>query len=152
MNAEHGKLINVPIEIRASDDGEHLNGVIVQEGRVGSVRKEIFSPNSLTWPSEGIPLRAVHLQGEVGRVVPTRHPGGEIRIRLKSTPEIRAAFESGKKFLSAEFFALKESRAAGNIREILSALLAGAAMVTSPEYAQATAEIRTKTKRLPSWL
>ena len=151
MNAEHGVQINVPIEIRASDDGEHLNGVILQEGRVGSERRELFVNQSLQWPSEGIPIRTTHLQGEVGRAVPTRHSNGEVRIKIKSTPEIRTAFESGKKFLSAEFFAIKESRTAGT-REIEHALLSGAAMVTSPEYKQAVAEIRTKTKRLPSWL
>ena len=152
MEPEHGVVINVPLEIRESDDGAHLNGIIVQEGRAGTARKELFTPGSLVWPAEGIPIRDTHLKGEVGRAVPTRHPGGEIRIRLKATPEIRSAYESGKKFLSAEMFVMHESRAAGNIREIESAMLAGAAMVSSPEYKQATAEIRTKPKRLSKWL
>ena len=151
MDPEQGVVINAPLEIRESDEGEHLTGVVVQEGRAGTARKELFTPQSLTWPSEGIPIRAEHLKGEVGRAVPTRHPGGEIRIRLKATPEIRSAYQAGKKFLSAEFFALRESRSAG-IREIESALLSGAAMVSSPEYKQATAEIRTKPKRLSKWL
>ena len=151
MDPEHGVVHNVELEIRESDEGEHLNGVVVQEGRVGTARKELFVNNSLTWPAEGIPIRATHLQGEVGRAVPTRHPGGEIRIRLKATPEIRSAYQAGKRFLSAEFFALRESRSSGT-REIESALLAGAAMVSSPEYRQATAEIRTKHKRMPPWL
>ena len=153
MEPEHGVVINVPLEIRESDAGEHLVGVVVQEGRAGSERREIFTPQSLTWPAEGIPIRATHLQGEVGRAVPTRHPGGEIRIRLKATPEIRSAYQAGKKFLSAEFFALRENTAArGSIREIESALLSGCAMVRDPEYRQATAEIRTKPKRLSKWL
>ena len=153
MDPEHGVVHNVELELRESDEGEHLNGVIVQEGRAGTVRKEIFSPNSLTWPAEGIAVRAEHLKGEVGRALPTRHPGGEIRIRLKATPEIRAAYQAGKKFLSAEFFALRENTAArGSIREIESALLSGCAMVASPEFRQAVAEIRTKRKRLPKWL
>ena len=151
MEPEHGVVHIIPLEIRESDDGEHLVGVVVQEGRAGTARKELFTPQSLTWPSEGIPVRTEHLQGEAGRAVPTRHPGGEIRIRLKATPEIRSAYQAGKKFLSAEFFALRESRSAG-IREIESALLSGAAMVSSPEYKQATAEIRTKPKRLSKWL
>ena len=151
MDAEHGVVVGVPLELRESDEGEHLVGVVVQEGRAGTVRKEIFSPQSLSWPAEGVPIRTEHLQGEVGRAVPTRHPGGEIRIRLKATPEIRAAYQAGKKFLSAEFFALRESQSAG-IREIESALLSGAAMVSSPEYKQATAEIRTRPKRLSRWL
>ena len=151
MKPEHGVVVGVPLELRESDEGEHLTGVVVQEGRAGTARKELFTPQSLTWPAEGIPVRAEHLKGEVGRAVPTRHPGGEIRIRLKATPEIRSAYQAGKKFLSAEFFALRESRSAG-IREIESALLSGAAMVASPEYKQATAEIRTKPKRLTKWL
>ena len=151
MEPEHGVANTIPLEIRESDDGEHLVGVVVQEGRAGTARKELFTPQSLTWPAEGIPVRTEHLQGEAGRAVPTRHPGGEIRIRLKATPEIRSAYQAGKKFLSAEFFALRESRSAG-IREIESALLSGAAMVKDPEYRQATAEIRTKPKRLSKWL
>ena len=151
MTPEHGVVIGVPLELRESDQGEHLVGTVIQEGRAGTVRKELFAPQSLTWPAEGIPVRTEHLRGEVGRAVPTRHPGGEIRIRLKATPEIRSAYQEGKKFLSAEFFALRESRSAG-IREIESALLSGAAMVRDPEYRQATAEIRTKPRRLTKWL
>ena len=152
MDPEHGVVHNVPLELRESDEGEHLIGTVIQEGRAGTVRKELFAPQSLSWPAEGVPIRTEHLKGEAGRAVPTRHPGGEIRIRLKATPEIRAAYQAGKKFLSAEFFALSESRAAGNIREIESALLSGAAMVSSPEYKQATAEIRMRPKRLTKWL
>ena len=152
MDPEHGVVNTVPLEIRESDEGEHLVGVVVQEGRAGTARKELFTPGSLVWPAEGIPIRDTHLVGEVGRSVPTRHPGGEIRIRLKATPAIRSAYESGKKFLSCEFHSILESRAAGGIREIESALLAGVAMVIDPEYRQATAEIRTKPKRLSKWL
>ena len=151
MDPEHGVVTGVPLEIRESDEGEYLTGTVVQEGRAGTARKELFTPQSLTWPAEGIPIRSTHLKGEVGRAVPTRHPGGEIRVRLKATPEIRTAYQAGKKFLSAEFFALRESRSAG-IREIESALLSGASMVASPEYKQATAEIRTKPRRLTKWL
>ena len=152
MDPEHGVVTGVPIEIRESDEGEHLVGVVVQEGQSRNcTQRTLFTPQSLTWPAEGIPVRTEHLQGEAGRAVPTRHPGGEIRIRLKATPEIRSAYQAGKKFLSAEFFALRESRSAG-IREIESALLSGAAMVKDPEYRQATAEIRTKPRRLSKWL
>ena len=151
MDAEHGVVHNVPLELRESDEGEHLTGTVVQEGRAGSVRLEVFSPQSLTWPAEGIPVRTEHLRGEAARALPTRHPDGSVRIKVRATPEIRSAYQAGKKFLSAEFFALRESRSAG-IREIESALLSGAAMVANPEYKQATAEIRTKPKRLTKWL
>ena len=102
MDPEHGVVHNVPLEIRESDEGEHLVGVVVQEGRAGTARQELFAPQSLIWPAEGIPVRTTHLQGEVGRAIPTRHSGGEIRIRLKATPAIRSAYESGKRFLSAQ--------------------------------------------------
>ena len=151
MDPEHGVVIGVPLELRESDEGEHLTGTILQEGRAGTVRKELFTLQSLTWPAEGVPLRTEHLQAEVARALPTRHPDGSVRIKVRATPEIRAAYQAGKKFLSAEFFALRESRSAG-IREIESALLSGAAMVASPEFKQATAEIRTKPKRLSKWL
>lgn len=153
MKPEHGVVTTVPLELRElDDDGEHLVGTVIQEGRSGTERRELFAPQSLTWPAEGIPLRTTHLQGEVARAVPTRHPGGEVRIRVRATAEIRAAYASGKRYLSAEFFAIRESRAAGNIREIEHALLSGAAMVVEPEYRQATAEIRSKRRRVRSWL
>ena len=136
----------IPVEIRDTDGAQWLSGVILAEGRAGSTRQELFAPGAAQWPAEGVVLRTEHLRGEVGRAVPTRHPGGEIRIRLKATAEIRQAYEAGKRFLSAEFHALQEQRSAG-IREVLSALLVGAAMVSDPEYVQATAELRSKRKR-----
>ena len=153
MQPEHGVVTTVPLELREmGDDGEHLSGIVVQEGRSARERKELFAPQSLTWPAEGIPIRTTHLQGEVARAVPTRHPCGEVRIRVRATAEIRAAYAAGKRFLSAEFFAIRESRAAGNIREIEHALLSGAAMVVEPEYRQSVAEIRSKRRRSRSWL
>ena len=136
----------IPVEIREADGSQWLSGVVLAEGRAGSMRQELFAPGAAQWPAEGIVVRETHLQGEVGRAVPTRHPGGEVRIKVRATPEIRQAYESGKRFLSAEFHALKEQRSAG-IREVLSALLVGAAMTDDPEYIQATAEIRSKRKR-----
>ena len=38
MNPEHGVVNTIPLELRESDGGEHLMGVVVQEGRAGSVR------------------------------------------------------------------------------------------------------------------
>lgn len=144
MTEQHSTAI--PVEIREADGSQWLSGVVIAEGRAGSTRQELFAPGSAQWSADGIVVRATHLQGEVGRAVPTRHPGGEIRIRLKATPEIRSAFESGKRFFSSEFHALKVQHSAG-IREVLSALLVGAAMVDDPEYKQATAELRNRRPR-----
>ena len=144
MTEQHSTAI--PVEIREADGAQWLSGVVVAEGRAGSTRQELWTPGAAQWSADGIVVRATHLQGEVGRAVPTRHPGGEIRIKVRATPEIRQAYESGKRFLSAEFHALKEQRSAG-IREVLSALLVGAAMVDDPEYKQATAELRNRQPR-----
>ena len=137
---------SIPVEIRDADGAQWLSGVVLAEGRAGSTRSELFAPGAARWAAEGIAVRTEHLRGDVGRAIPTRHPGGEIRIKLRATAEIRAAFESGKRFLSAEFHALAEQRSAG-IREVLEALLVGAAMTDDPEYVQARAELRNRKRR-----
>ena len=108
----------VEIEIREADDGDRLVGVILQEGRAASVRPEVFAPGALVWGEDGIAIRVAHRGAEVTRAIPVRSPTGEIRISALATPEIRAAFASGKRFLSAEFQPLAEIRTVGNIREI----------------------------------
>ena len=67
MEPEHGVVINVPLEIRESDDGEHLVGTVHPrgQGRNGKTRT-LRESMSLTWPAEGIPVRTTHLKGEVG--------------------------------------------------------------------------------------
>ena len=49
-----------------------------------------------------------------------------------------------------EFHAIREVRTAGGVREIQRALVDAAAMVASPEYAQATSEVRSTRRRI--WL
>ena len=136
----------IPVELREADGAQWLSGVVLQEGRAGTTRKELFAPQSVTWPAEGITVRTVHLQDDVGRAIPTRHAGGEIRIKVRATSEIRSAWAAGKRFFSAEFHALSESRAAAGIRELLSAYLVGVSLVADPEYSQAVAELRSKSK------
>ena len=136
----------IAVELRGADGAQWLSGVVLQEGRAGTTRKELFCPQSVTWPAEGIIVRTTHLQDDVGRAIPTRHAGGEIRIKVPSTPEIRSAWDAGKRFFSAEFHALEETRAAAGIRELLSAYLVGASLVAAPEYKQAVAELRHKSK------
>ena len=149
MTEQHATAI--PVELRAADGAQWLSGVVLQEGRMGTSRKELFAPLSVTWPAEGITVRTAHLQDDVGRAIPTRHEGGEIRIKVPATPEIRKAWDAGKRFFSAEFHALKEeTRAAAGIRELLSAYLVGASLVAAPEYQQAVAELRHKRRRV--WL
>ena len=126
--------------------------MIVQEGRAASVRNEIFAPGALVWGADGIALRVEHRGREVARAIPTRAPNGEIRISALATPEIRAAFAGGKKFLSAEFQSLSEIRTAGGIRELRRAYISGGALVRTPEYTQAGAEIRQRASRRRPWL
>ena len=83
----------------------------------------------------------------MARAVPARHPDGAISIDTKATPEIREAFNAGKRYLSIEFHALREVRTRANVREIQRALCEAAAMTDDPEYVQATAEVRERRRR-----
>lgn len=140
-------LLHRVVEVREAEaDGPMLLATIVQEGRAGSTRAELFTPRSIIWPPEGIAIRTEHRGPEVGRAIPSRETNGEIRIATPATPEIRAAFEM-KQFMSVEFTCLAETRTAAGIREIALAFVDGAALVASPEYSQATAEVRAARRR-----
>ena len=127
-----------------------LHGVLIQEGRAASARAEIFAPGSLQWSAEGIAIRSKHLAGEDSRAIPTREANGEIRIAAPASAALVAAYNEGRKFLSIEFHSLKETRSAAGVREIQSAFLPGAALVSDPEYLQSGAEIRSRQRRV--WL
>ena len=88
-----------------------------------------------------------HLGAEDSRAIPTREANGEIRIAAPASAAIVAAYNEGRKFLSIEFHAVKETRSAAGVREIQQAFLPGAALVSSPEYSQATAEVRARSRR-----
>ena len=142
--------LNCSIEIRESDSGPTLHGILIQEGRAASARAEVFAPLSLVWASDGVAVRAEHRGVEVARAIPTREASGEIRIATPAPPAIVAAFNEGRKFLSIEFHALQETRSKSGVREITQAFLPGAALVASPEYQQAKAEVRSTRRRI--WL
>ena len=142
--------LHCPVEIREADNGPMLHGVLIQEGRVASVRPEVFSPGSLVWSSDGVAIRAKHLGAEDSRAIPTREAGGEIRIAAPASAALVAAFNEGRKFLSIEFHALQETLNKAGVREIQQAFIPGVALVESPEYVQATAEVRSKQRRV--WL
>ena len=140
----------IAAELREASDGPTLRGVVLQEGRAAQGgRLEVFAPLACCWPSNGIALLAEHRGSELARAVPTRDADGSLRIETPATPAILEAFEA-RKFFSIEFHALQEVRTAGGVREITRALVDAAAMVSSPEYSQATAEIRTRQRRV--WL
>ena len=144
--------IHAAIEIREAADGDRLVGTILQEGRAASVRPEVFAPGALVWGDDGIAIRTEHRGAEVARAIPVRGPDGAIRISTLATPEIRAAYASGKRFLSAEFQALAELRNRSGVREIQRAYVGAAALVRDPEYVQARAEVRERASRRRPWL
>ena len=146
----HGESLCAPIELRESETGPQLVGVLIQEGRVASVRREVFAPLSLVWGSEGVAVRAEHRGVEVTRAIPTRASNGEISIATPAPPALVAAYNEGRKFLSIEFHAVQETRNKSGVREIQQAFMPGAALVAEPEYTQATAEVRSKQRRV--WL
>ena len=151
--ANHGESLSVlccSVELREASDGPRLEGVLIQEGRAASQRAEVFAPNSLVWASEGIALRAEHLGSEDSRAIPTREANGEIRIAAPASAAIVGAFNEGRRFLSIEFHSLAETRSASGVREIQSAFLSGGALVSTPEYSQAVAEVRAIKRRV--WL
>ena len=145
-----GESLCAPVELRESETGPMLRGVLIQEGRAASARAEVFAPGSLVWGSEGVAIRAAHLAGEDSRATPTRESNGEIRIETPASAALVAAFNEGRRFLSIEFHSLKETRNAAGVREIQQAFMAGAALVESPEYTQARAEVRARQRRV--WL
>ncbi len=138
----------VPVETRASADGPRLYGVILQEGRAArGGRAELFAPQSAVWPSDGIGLLLQHHGATETRAVPERAEHGEIRISAPATPAIFRAVQAGKRYLSVEFHAERETRTAGGVREIERALIVAAALTDDPEYHQARAEVRTRRRR-----
>ena len=94
----HGESLCAPVELRESESGPMLHGVLIQEGRAASARAEVFAPGSLVWGSEGVAIRAAHLAGEDSRAIPTRETNGEIRIAAPASPALVAAFNEGRKF------------------------------------------------------
>lgn len=137
----------VPIECRASDTGPKLRSVILTEGRAAAGgRAELFIPGSTDWPAAGIAIRTEHLGAVETRAVPTRD-GNAIRIEAEATPRLFAAVQGGAKFMSVEFHALSEQRTQAGVREVLSALVTGAIVTSTPEYEQTAAEVRTRKAR-----
>ena len=140
----------VPVEVRESATGPVLHGILIQEGRAASARAEVFAPLSLFWASDGISIRAKHLGADESRAIPTREANGEIRIAAPASAALVAAFTEGRRFLSIEFHAFQETRSASGVREIQQAFIPGAALVADPEYTQARAEVRGRSRRV--WL
>ena len=141
------------LHVEVRQEASELVGVVIAEGRAASGgRREIFAPMSAQWPVEGIEILPEH-RGHVETMAqPERASNGEIQIRARLTDGLRKAFESGRRWLSVEFQSLEERTVKGGVREIQRAMIRGAALVSSPEYDTATAELRTRTRRRRRWL
>ena len=131
------------VELRNA--GRTLFGTLVQEGRAASGgRAELFAPGSVEWPSTGVGILLDHRQAPEVRAVPERQRDGRITVEARATDKIRAAVESGKRFMSVEFNSLRERTTEGGVREIRRALVSDAALVRSPEYDVSRAEVRRR--------
>ena len=141
---------NCPVEVRESETGPMLRGTVLQEGRAAQGgRLESFAPLSVVWPSSGIAVLGEHRGAALAHAVPVREADGSLRIETPATPAILAAFAT-RKFFSVEFHAISEVRTKAGVREITRALVEAAAMVESPEYQQAVAEVRSTRRKV--WL
>ena len=141
-------------EIRYSEDETRespgrLVGTLMKYNVKASDRAELFEPDSLSWPDDGVLVRRMHRRGEpIVKAVPYL-VADEVRIDatlLNSTAgrdcaaELRGGVLQG---LSVEFTAVKETRR-GGVRIIEKAILGGAGLVDVPAYAGARAELRAK--------
>ncbi|MCY3812452.1 MAG: hypothetical protein OXH15_11705 [Gammaproteobacteria bacterium] len=136
-------------EIREA--GGELHGTILTEGRAASGGlAEVFAPGSVTWPANGIAILTEHRGKPETRAFPHRAPNGELQVRARATEAIRAAIGQGKTYMSVEFHGVETRTTLGGVREILSAYVNAAALVSNPEYDTTRAELRSRRRRV--WL
>ena len=142
-------MVRLTAEIREA--GGELHGTILQEGRAATGgRAEVFAPGSVSWPTEGVVIRTEHRGEAATKAFPHRTELGEIRVRARATEAIKAAIAAGRRFMSVEFFAIEERTTMAGVREILRAHVQAAALVDTPEYDSAAAEVRDRRPRV--WL
>ena len=140
------------VELRETDGGPVLHGVLLTEGRAASGRRlELFAPGAAVWPAEGVEIRTVHLGPTEAVAVPVRH-GAEIRVAVPATPALVSAVRAGRNQMSVEFFPLMETRTASGVREVEHALITGATVTDRAEYTQTRAELRDRRRKVALWL
>ena len=141
-------------ECRAADDptresAGRIVGTLLKYGEQASDRGEVFLPGSLSWDQAGIIINEQHNRAApIVRATPFLD-GDEVRIDVKVPPtqrgrdaitNIKAGVWGG---MSIEFKATSEGRR-GNLREIRSAVLGGAALVDAGSYRGSTVEVRSR--------
>lgn len=141
------------VELREDEGREPtLRATILTEGRAATGgRAELFAPDSVRWPSDGIGISVSHeSEREEVKAQPVRERDGRLTIEARATDAIREAVKAGKRWMSVEFVSLRDRRTKGGVREVLAALVSRAALVANPEYDTTAAEVRKKKVRL--WL
>ena len=130
-------------------------GTIIEEGRVASDRREIFTNGAVKFPHEGVQLLRGHGGAAIMTFIP-KHEGAEITIN-ELLPEtelgrrVASEVRSGERSsLSVEFHSLSEGTVS-DVREVRSALVEAVALVEVGSYSQASAEIRAHRKRRHRW-
>ena len=151
----------ITFEIRFEEDVNRmgpgrLTGTLMRYGQQAKNRREVFERGSLEWPDNGIVIRRQHdRKSPIVRAIPYVE-GDEVKIDVAlpnstagrdAAVEVREGVLTG---LSVEFRAVKQSTLTG-IRRIQRAVLGGAGLVDSPEYAGAGVEVREEQQgRRPS--
>ena len=153
--------IRCRVEIRADDSRQspgRLTGTLMKYGeRAAGGRSEVFEPDSLTWPADGIVIERVHRAGApIMRAIPEVRDGAVIvDAQLPDTEAGRSAaveVRSGLfRHLSVEFRASLQTYQ-GGVRRIRRAALLAAALVTNPEYHGARVEVRDRRRRIWTWM
>ena len=133
------------VEVRAT--ATELIATILQEGTPASGGlSEVFTNGSVEW-GDGVDILTVHHGKPEARAIPQRQPDGRITITAALTDGLRQAWNDGKRFMSVEFFSLRERTTKGGVRSLERALVTGAALVKVPEYDAAVAEVRSETPK-----
>ena len=144
----------IACEIRYAEDETRqspgrLTGILMTYNVKASDRNELFEPDSLSWPDDGVLVRRMHQRGApIVKAVPFVE-GSALRLDAAlpnstagrdAAEELRSGILQG---LSVEFTSVKETRRQG-MRIIQKAILGGAGLVDVASYQGAKAELRAR--------
>lgn len=142
------------VELRFQEDDTRqspgfLDGTLLVYEKTAGNRPELFARGALHWPEDGIVVNEQHdRKSPIVRAVPFMD-GDAVKIKaaLPNTTRGRDAATNVREGvltgLSVEFRSESEGLRAGR-REIRRARLVRAALVDSPEYTEATVEVRER--------
>ena len=156
---------SLDVELRHVADPDRLGpgrieGVLMPADGVARSRRERFRAAGLSWPADGIVIHRQHdRRAPIMRTVPIRGENGDVLVsdELPDTAAGRdaaAEMRSGLlRGLSVEFRAVAESRGTDGRRVVERAELAGAGLVTAPDY-DAPVSVRDEDPepRLLAWM